>query len=322
MFVDYPSWLSPYVIEGLPVRWYAVMYIFAFATAYFFYSATSGNDVELKCTKEEKDDFFLTVVISLLLGARIGSCIFYDDALYYLTHPWMILWPFRGGKFTGLPGMSYHGGVIGAVTGGLIYSRRKKMPFFRMADHIALSVPFAYTWGRLGNFFNGELYGRVTTSSIGMVFPDAERFSTAYRWVRDFCDEIGLAYVPGESVNLPRWPSQLFEAFFEGIVLGLFLWLVVKRLKQSRSLPDGTVLSFYLMGYGAVRFIIEYFRQPDSDIGYVIMLGKRSSNIHVFESLLNFSKGQVFCFIMIASGALLLISVSLIRKKQNDKRKS
>ena len=103
MFVDYPSWLSPYVIEGLPVRWYAVMYIFAFVTAYLFYSHTTARDKDLRGRKETAENFFLVVVISLLVGARLGSCFFYDDAVYYLTHPWMIFWPFRNGQFVGLP---------------------------------------------------------------------------------------------------------------------------------------------------------------------------------------------------------------------------
>ena len=322
LFVDYPSWLSPYVIEGLPVRWYAVMYIFAFGTAYFLYSKTTAADRTIRAKKETIDDFYLTAIIALLVGARLGSCFFYDDAVYYLTHPWMIFWPFRNGRFTGLPGMSYHGGVIGAFIGGVIYAKVKKLDFLKMADHVALSIPFAYTWGRLGNFFNGELYGRITTSPLGMVFPDAEKFSTNLQWVRDFCDRIGMEYAVGDYVNLPRWPSQLFEAFFEGIGVGLFLWLVVRKIKKKRDQADGTILSFYLIGYGFVRFIIEYFRQPDSDIGYVLSFGEKSTNIYVFESLGNISKGQVFCFLMILGGILLFIFSSLKRKKINDKRKS
>lgn len=322
LFVNYPGWLSPYVIEGLPVRWYAVMYIFAFGTAYLFYSYTTKRDKTLKGRKDTAENFFLTVVIALLVGARVGSCLFYDDAVYYLTHPWMIFWPFRNGQFTGLPGMSYHGGVIGAVIGGLIYAKVKKLDFFRMADHIALCVPFAYTWGRLGNFFNGELYGRITTSPLGMVFPDASPFSTSYRWVRDFCDAIGMEYTAGEYVNLPRWPSQLFEAFFEGIVLGVIMWFIMRKLKEKRNLADGTMLASYLIGYGSIRFVIEYFRQPDRDIGYVLTLTGVSSNIYVFESLANISKGQVFCFLMVLGGILLLVLCNLIRKRTNDKRKS
>ncbi len=319
MFVNYPSWISPYVIEGLPVRWYAVMYIFAFVTAYLLFSKTTREDRSLKKNKELYDDFYLTVIISLLVGARLGSCFFYDDAVYYLTHPYMIFWPFRNGKFVGLPGMSYHGGVIGAFIGGFIFSRVKKVGLLKLADHIALSVPFAYTFGRLGNFFNAELYGRVTTSPLGMLFPSAQAFSTSIEWVRDVADKVGIEYILGSYVNLPRWPSQLFEAFFEGIVLGLFLWFFVRKLKERKNLADGTILAFYLMGYGVIRFIIEYFRQPDSDIGYVISFGEKSDNIYLFESLGNISKGQVFCFLMVVAGAALLVVSNVIRKKKNDR---
>ncbi len=321
MFVNYPSWISPYVIEGLPVRWYAVMYIFAFGTAYYLFLKTTKKDKTLeKKKKEVYDDFFLTAIISLLLGARLGSCFFYDDCVYYLTHPYMIFWPFRNGKFIGLPGMSYHGGVIGAFIGGVIFAKIKKLDFLKLCDHVALSIPFAYTFGRLGNFFNGELYGRVTSSPLGMIFQDAQSFSTTLEWVRETADKVGIEYVLGSYVNLPRWPSQLFEAFFEGIVLGLFLWFVVKRIKEKRNLSDGTILSFYLIGYGIIRFILEYFRQPDADIGYVISIGEKSENIYLFESLLNISKGQVFCFIMVLGGIFLLVFSNVKRKKIDDKR--
>lgn len=323
LFVDYPDWISPYVIEGLPVRWYAVMYIFAFGTAYYLYLRSIRNDRNLPRSKKETyDDFFLVAVISLLVGARLGSCFFYDDAVYYLTHPYMIFWPFRNGKFVGLPGMSYHGGVIGAFIGGVIFAKVKKLDFLKLADHVALSIPFGYTWGRLGNFFNGELYGRVTTSKIGMVFPDAQRFSTSIDWVRDTADKLGIEYVLGDYVNLPRWPSQLFEAFFEGIVLGLFLWLVVRKIKEKKKQADGTILSFYLIGYGCIRFVIEYFRQPDADIGYVLSFGQKSDNIYLFDGVGNISKGQVFCFLMVCCGILLLVISNVIRKRNNDKRKS
>ena len=107
-------------------------------------------------------------------------------------------------------------------------------------------------------------------------------------------------------INLPRHPSQLYEALFEGVVLFLILWFVIRPWKLKKRLPDGTVFSFYLMGYGLFRFFIEYCRQPDADIGYVIALGDKSDNIALFQSFLNISKGQIFCLIMIAAGALLL----------------
>lgn len=321
LFINYPSWISPYVIKGLPIRWYAVMYVFAFATAYILFMGLLKEKENRDIKKESAEDLFIYCVIGLLIGARLGSCLFYDDALYYLSHPWLIFWPFRNGEFVGLPGMSYHGGVIGAIVAGLIYTKVKKISFLRFADLITSAIPFAYTWGRLGNFINGELYGRVTASSLGMVFPTAERFSTTHQWVRSVADTVGIVYSPGDYVNLPRWPSQLFEAFFEGIVLGIIIWFVVRKIKKKRNMADGTILASYLMGYGLIRFILEYFRQPDSDIGYVI---GHSSNIYLFESVLNISKGQVFCLLMVIGGLALLLCVNLIAKRNRkyDKRKN
>ena len=321
LFINYPSWISPYVFEGLPIRWYAVMYVFAFATAYILFMGLLKEKENRDIKKESAEDLFIYCVIGLLIGARLGSCLFYDDALYYLSHPWLIFWPFRNGEFVGLPGMSYHGGVIGAIVAGLIYTKVKKISFLRFADLITSAIPFAYTWGRLGNFINGELYGRVTTSRMGMVFPTAERFSTTHQWVRSVADTVGIVYSPGDYVNLPRWPSQLFEAFFEGIVLGIIIWFVVRKIKKKRNMADGTILASYLMGYGLIRFILEYFRQPDSDIGYVI---GHSSNIYLFESVLNISKGQVFCLLMVIGGLALLLCVNLIAKRNRkyDKRKN
>ena len=321
LFINYPSWISPYVIKGLPIRWYAVMYVFAFATAYILFMGLLKEKENRDIKKESAEDLFIYCVIGLLIGARLGSCLFYDDALYYLSHPWLVFWPFRNGEFVGLPGMSYHGGVIGAIVAGLIYTKVKKISFLRFADLITSAIPFAYTWGRLGNFINGELYGRVTTSRMGMVFPTAERFSTTHQWVRSVADTVGIVYSPGDYVNLPRWPSQLFEAFFEGIVLGIIIWFVVRKIKKKRNMADGTILASYLMGYGLIRFVLEYFRQPDSDIGYVI---GHSSNIYLFESVLNISKGQVFCLLMIIGGLALLLCVNLIAKRNRkyDKRKN
>lgn len=321
LFINYPSWISPYVIKGLPIRWYAVMYVFAFATAYILFMWLLKENDNRDIKKESAEDLFIYCVIGLLIGARLGSCLFYDDALYYLSHPWLVFWPFRNGKFVGLPGMSYHGGVIGAIVAGLIYTKVKKTSFLRFADLITSAIPFAYTWGRLGNFINGELYGRVTTSKMGMVFPTAESFSTTHQWVRSVADTVGIVYSPGDYVNLPRWPSQLFEAFFEGIVLGIIIWFVVRKIKKMRNMADGTILASYLMGYGLIRFILEYFRQPDSDIGYVI---GHSSNIYLFESFLNISKGQVFCLLMVIGGLALLLCVNLIAKRNRkyDKRKN
>lgn len=324
LFSEFPSWISPFVIEGLPIRWYAVMYIIAFAVAYGVFRFLCTRKGEINLTSEESQDVFFWAILGLLLGARIGSCLFYSDTVYYLTHPWMMIWPFENGRFVGLPGMSYHGGVIGATIAISIYCRRKGLSILKVGDLITLSIPLGYFFGRLGNFINGELYGRVTKSSIGMIFPYAEHFSTEIDWVREMADALSMEYVPGGYVNLPRFPSQLFEAFGEGILLFAVMYFVVYKLKKKKNLPDGILISTYIFGYGIIRFVIEYFRQPDADIGYVISLGEKSENIYLFESVLNISKGQIYCLIMMVAGIILLCSIVARNKKrvENDKRKN
>ena len=318
-FLEFPSWIDPYVVSFLPVRWYAVMYIVAFGIAYLLSRYQVRHDEGISYSTEQLDDVFFWAVIGLLIGARIFSCLFYSDAGYYLTHPWMIFWPFENGQFVGLPGMSYHGGVVGAFVAGLIWATRKKKNILEITDVICAGIPLGYTFGRIGNFINAELYGRVTTSSIGMIFPNATPFSTTYSWVREVADTVGISYAYGDYVNLPRFPTQLFEAFGEGILLFLILWFLVRPLKYRKNLAHGTVFGAYLAGYGLIRFIIEYFRQPDANIGYVLQLGKvKSDNIALFSSVLDISKGQVFCFFMIVAGIALICITNVKRKRKEE----
>lgn len=305
-FVEYPQWISPYVINGLPIRWYAVMYLVAFAISYALFRYQCKHDNYIRLNSDQSQTFFFYGILFLLIFARLFSVLFYSDGVYYITHPWMIFWPFRDGHFVGLPGMSYHGGVIGALIGGVIFCHIYKQKLMRITDTVVAGIPLGYTFGRLGNFINAELYGRVTAKPWGMIFPSASGFSTNEAWVREIADKAGLEYIIGDVINLPRHPSQLYEALFEGIVLFLILWFVIRPWKLRRGLPDGTVFAFYLIGYGFFRFLIEYCRQPDADIGYVIALGKEHDNIALFQSFLNISKGQIFCLIMILAGAVLL----------------
>ncbi|WP_372683949.1 prolipoprotein diacylglyceryl transferase, partial [Desulfosarcina sp.] len=194
----------------------------------------------------------------------LGYVLFYNFS-YYLHHPLEIILPFEfsgGIRFTGITGMSYHGGLIGVVVATVIFVRKNRLDFFGMADLIVPCIPLGYTFGRVGNFINGELFGRVTTHPIGMFFP----------------------FAPGPG---RRHPSQLYEAFFEGIVLFIVLWAVKKRVTTR-----GAMLALYLMGYGLVRFFIEYARQPDAHLGFI------------FFSL---SMGQLLCLAMVLAGALLLL---------------
>lgn len=321
LYLNFPSWIDPYIFSFLPIRWYALMYIVAFFIAYIMFRYQVNHDRTMEISGEESENLFFSAILGLIIGARVFSCLFYSDTTYYLTHPWMMFWPFRNGEFVGLPGMSYHGGVVGCFLGGLIYCHRHGRSILEVTDMIVTGIPLGYTFGRIGNFINGELYGRVTTSPFGMVFPDAERFSTTQEWVRAVADEIGMSYSYGDYLNLPRFPTQLMEAFFEGIVIFLILFFIFRPLKIKKNLRHGTIFSVYLILYGLFRFLIEYLREPDSNIGYVIKLGKGSDNIALFSSFLNISKGQIFCLLMITAGILLLVFINSRRISIHDGRR-
>lgn len=336
LYIDYPSFISPYVIPGLPIRWYSLMYLVAFALAYLVVRLERKKKM-IDITDDDLLNLFIWVIAFLLLGARLGSVFIYDDnRLYYLTHPWMIFWPFENGRFVGLPGMSYHGGVAGVVAGVLLYCRSTKkssikqhetavakygkkkadkMPavklrtFYEMTDALLLGVPLGYTFGRLGNFFNAELYGRVTASPIGMMFPNAEKLSTSLPWVASLATELGIPFNPGDYVNLPRFPSQLFEAFFEGIAVFLILWFVIRPYAaKHRAGGHGLITGWYLVLYGVFRFGLEYLREPDENLGYIITLGGHDGPIQLFQSVWNFSMGQLLCALMIIWGILIIIT--------------
>lgn len=269
-----PSHLSPiaFSVLGFDVRWYGLMYIAAFVTTYLL--VTYRVKHEKTFSKYSNDfilDLFTWLIIGLLLGARFGYVIFYNFQ-HFLNKPWEIILPFEkiGNEwiFTGIAGMSYHGGVIGVLIAGWVFLKIKSEGFWKLADLVCPAIPLGYTFGRLGNFFNGELWGRPTDSQIGMYF---ERSGNAL----------------GEIVL--RHPSQLYEAFFEGIVLFAILWSVRKSVEKK--LPRGSMLGLYLIGYGIARFIIEYFREPDSALGFVVW---------------SFSMGQVLSFGMIIAGVVLL----------------
>ncbi len=301
LYIDYPSWITPEVIPGLPVRWYALMYLAAFGLTYILVMK-QVKDQKLGYTHDDISSLFLWAIIGLMLGARLFGTVFYDPTGFYLRNPWLIFWPFKDGVFVGFQGMSYHGGLVGAVVGGLLYCRKHQISFLRMADLFTAAIPLGYTFGRIGNFINGELWGRVTTQPWGIVFPYAQRFSTRHAWVRDTAEAVGMPYESGELVNLPRHPSQLYEAALEGVLLWALLWFVCK----NRAKYPGFLLSVYLIGYGTARFIAEYFREPDADMGFVIALGREHEPAALFHSLLNISMGQLLSFGMIAAGILLI----------------
>lgn len=326
LYINYPSWIHPEIFHGVPVlgliRWYGLMYIFAFGTAFYILKKllkegaldSIGKNGQLqKATEEDIFNFIATGIVFLLIGARIFSTLVYDTSGIYWKKPWLIFWPFNSnGQFTGLAGMSYHGGFIGGLIGMIVWCARNKRPALKWIDAMVTAIPLGYTFGRLGNFLNGELYGRITDAPWGIVFPDAERFSASIQWVRDFAQTCGIQ-LTGTLVNLPRHPSQLYEAFFEGIVLFLIIWALHKKKPF-----DGFSSALYTTDYGIFRFFIEYFREPDSDIGFRFAKDS-AAPIYTNTSLLNISTGQILCMLMIAGGITLGI-VSFIRNKKNSKR--
>ncbi len=299
--VNFPVWLSPEIIPGLPFRWYGLMYLFAFGVTYLLFRK-QVRERSYPLDEDGMSSLFFWTILGLLLGARIFATLVYDTSGVYLTKPWLVFWPFDGTRFVGLQGMSYHGGLIGATLGVVAFSRSKHYRFRELGDLLAAGIPLGYTFGRLGNFINGELYGRVTTGPLGMIFPQAERFSVRLDWVRRVAEKTGIPIpAPDALLNLPRHPSQLYEAFFEGIVLWAILWFL-----RNRKPFKGFLVGLYIIGYGAIRFVIEYFREPDADLGYRIRLVQDGVPPALFSSLFNFSTGQILCFLMILGGALWL----------------
>ena len=222
-------------IFSIPVHWYGMMYVLALISALAIGKYFIKKD-KVDFTKNQLDVYFIYVEIGVILGARLGYILFYDtQTWFYLSHPWQIFNPFQNGEFIGIRGMSYHGAVFGFVLGTYLFSKKHKVAFGKIMDLIAISIPLAYVFGRIGNFLNQELVGRKTDVAWGI-------------------------YVDG----VLRHPSQLYEAFLEGI--GVFIVVYSYRRFQKFS---GELSLVYAMSYGIFRAIAEIYRAPDVQIGYV-----------------------------------------------------
>ena len=311
--IPFPTWLKPEIIPGLPIRWYGLMYVFAFGTAFLLYRR-QVKERNFPMTEDDLYGLFGWGILALLAGARIFSTLVYDGE-YYVQRPWLIIWPFQNGSFTGFQGMSYHGGVIGGILAIIAYSRVKKFDYREIADMFSASIPLGYTFGRLGNFINGELYGRITASPIGMVFPGGAVLASNadFAAIRDGAEEMGIAAIagPGGSLNFPRHPSQLYEMLFEGIVLWAVVWFF-----RNRKPFKGFLVTLYLTGYGLVRFFIEYFREPDSNLGYPIQFVRTSIPTALSHPPLCFSTGQILCFLMILAGLAWAFAASRMNDRE------
>lgn len=281
MPVDHPfvweflQWhLDPIAVHLGPitVRWYGLMYAVAFGTAYWFVMRRLKHET-WEITRDHVDRLLTWAVVGVLVGGRLGYVIFYGWD-HFGKHPLEIFFPFgsdpEGGyRFTGISGMSYHGGLVGFAIGHIWFARRNRISPLRLADLIIPAIPVGYMFGRLGNFLNGELWGRVTDVAWAMRFP-TDRSGDAQ----------GLLTPP------LRHPSQLYEALGEGLILWAILWAL-----KNKPFFKGRMFAFYLIGYGLARFSIEFTREPDVQLGFV--LGP-------------LSMGQVLCSCMLLAGGTLL----------------
>jgi len=252
LYQNIPLHLDPtaFAVGSLSVGWYSLMYLIGFSTVYFLLvyriEKKEFTIYNLQFTILELKniilDFLLFALSGALVGGRVGYVLFYNLP-YYLHNPLSIISPydFTTGKLIGIYGMSYHGGVIGILIMATIFTKKYKINFWQLADFIVPAIPAGYFFGRIGNFFNLELYGRATTSWIGMHFP---------LWTG--------------AGPLLRYPSQLFEAFFEGVILFVILW----SIRGQKKFP-GYFLAWYVIGYGIIRFLLEFFREPDEQIGFI-----------------------------------------------------
>jgi phosphatidylglycerol:prolipoprotein diacylglycerol transferase len=248
VLVDIPL---PFTDASLPIRWYSLAYIAGVVVAWWYILrmiALPGAPM----ARRHVDDFVTWIVIGIIGGGRLGYVLFYDLPRY-ADDPSAALRIWDGG-------MSFHGGLIGVVIAVWGFTRVNKLDWMRFLDHVAVTIPFGLCFGRLANFVNGELWGRTTTAPWGVIFPGA-----------------------GPE---PRHPSQLYEAVLEGPVLfGILWWLFWKT--DARHKP-GLLLGSFALGYGVFRFIVEYFREPDAQLG-VLSFG--------------LTMGQTLCLPLIVGGA-------------------
>lgn len=255
-------------IFGFKIHWYGIMYILALLSALFL-AKYFNKKFQFGFSNKMIDNYFFWVEIGIILSARIGFLMIYtDNPTYYIFNPWQIFNPFSNGKFEGISGMSYHGGVVGFLLSSALFFKIYKVNILKLLDLAALSIPLGYFFGRVGNFLNQELVGRETTSTIGI-------------------------YVNG----VLRHPSQLYEAFFEGVVI--FIILIFYRKYQKNS---GELIALYGMLYPIMRFFCEFFRAPDSNIGFLTF---------------GLSMGQILSFLMFITGLSLMIYIKKSQKLEN-----
>lgn len=251
-------------IGPLIIRWYALAYLAGFLLGWrYCLSLVSGEKSTSVLNKDSIDDFLTWAIIGVIIGGRLGYVLFYN-ASYYASEPLEIIKIWNGG-------MSFHGGMLGVMAAMVLYSAKHKMNVFNLSDVICAAAPIGLFFGRIANFINGELYGMHTGGTWGVVFND----------------EIA-----------PRHPSQLYEAFLEGIVLFVILRVLIKR-EQARP---GVVTGVFLLGYGIFRALVEFVREPDAHLGLIWDV---------------VSMGQILCLPMIIGGTVIILFASQ-GKLKND----
>ena len=252
-FFNNPSLID---IGPIKIQYYAITWLLSAVLIYLFLRE-SKIVKEIGLDKDEVNDmvFLYGLFIGAMCGGRIGYMLFYGTS-QLINDPLSLFYIWQGG-------LSFHGGLLGVIISLIIFCRRKNIEFLRLMDGVALAMPIGLGLVRIGNFLNGELFGKATNGEWGFIFPT---------------DPFGVL----------RHPSQLYESFAEGIILFLILLYISKRTEIK-----GMVCSSFLIFYGSIRFIIEFYRQPDAHIGYV-----------AFDSI---SMGQLLCIPMIIIGFFILI---------------
>ena len=239
----------------LQVRWYGLMYVVGFVLAGFLCRPLVDQGF-LQVERKRIDTLVSYVLVGTFIGARLAYVMIYNWD-YYSVRPLEIFFIWQGG-------LSFHGAIVGIFLGLYFFARKMQIPFFQALDTAALIGCQGLFWGRIGNFINGELYGRVTDVPWGMIFPGGGPYA--------------------------RHPSQLYEAVMEGIVLAVILWLLKKRVKIY-----GIIISVFFIGYGVFRYFVEFFREPDKQMGFY--LGGTTT------------MGQILCLLMALFGIGFLIFV-------------
>lgn len=242
----------------LAIRWYALAYIVGLGLQWLVL-ARHCRQPGAPFSRDQLDRLVNACLIGIVLGGRLGFVLFYNLD-YYLAHPLDSLKIWQGG-------MSFHGGFAGVIAAVIWTARRQQIALQPLSDRVAMVAPIGLGLGRLANFINGELYGRITSHPIGIVFPGG-----------------------GPE---PRHPSQLYEAGLEGLVLGLVLWLAVRRGWLGRP---WALTGLFALGYGLARFGVELFREPDAHLGFILNLAG-----------FGLTMGQLLCLPMILAGLALLV---------------